>query len=420
MPLSRDREGHAVLGGVRLATLLERADITTPFYAYDVDAMVESARALASGYGGHPSLVCYAVKANTAGRIIRRLGEAGVGADIVSAGELDVVLGAGIPLDRIVWSGVAKTNAELDRAISLSILSLHVESIEEIDRIAARARSLGKKARISIRINPDVEADTHAGIATGHDEAKFGIAAREVPALFDRLATLETLTLVGLSAHVGSQMTTVDAYVTGAEVVAGLARAWESRGSRLELIDFGGGMGIDYGEGCAAVPADFARAAIGVLRENGLSHARLLSEPGRAIVGAHGVLVARVIGEKRWSRDDTRGWIFLDAGMNDLIRPALYGARHRIEPLVLRDGPRASYRVAGPVCESSDDFGTFELPDHGLDAVVIRDAGAYSFAMASQYNGRSLPAEVFVEGRVVTSVARSFDVAAWARARLAT
>ena len=419
MPLSRDDRGDALLGGVSLASVLERADVTTPFYAYDVDGIVLSARQLSAAFAPHDALVCYAVKANTAGRIVRRLAAEGVGADVVSGGELAVALGAGVPASRVVWSGVAKTDDELDRALSASLLSVHVESIEELARLSARARASGRTARVSLRLNPGVEADTHAHIATGHDEAKFGIPMADLGAALDA-ARAPGLSLVGVSSHVGSQMTTTDAYVDAARGLAAAARTAIAGGAPLELIDLGGGMGIDYGDGCAAAPADFARAGAKVVRDAGLTHLRILCEPGRALVGAHGVLVARVIQTKRWRRPDTVGWTFLDAGMNDLVRPAMYGARHRIEPLGAASSKLARWRVAGPVCESSDDFGTFDLPDPPPPAVVIRDAGAYGFAMASQYNGRALSTEVFIEDGAVSSVAPGTSVDAWIAARLAT
>jgi diaminopimelate decarboxylase len=297
---------------------------------------------------------------------------------------------------------------------------VHAESVEELHRVAARALSANRVARVSLRLNPGVEADTHAHIATGHDEAKFGIPMADLAAALDA-ARAPGLALVGLSSHVGSQMTTTDAYTDGARAICEAAHAAITAGFPLELLDLGGGMGIDYGDGCPSAPADFVRAAAAIVRDAGLGHLRLLCEPGRALVGAHGVLVARVIQTKRWRRPDTLGWVLLDAGMNDLVRPAMYGARHRIEPLRTTAGaPDGRWRVAGPVCESSDDFGTFELPDPPPPAVVIRDAGAYGFAMASQYNGRALATEVFLENGAVSAVSPGATVAAWVAARLAT
>lgn len=415
--LTETKDGLA-LAGVPLVPLAE--ELGTPLYVYDVDGMVDELRALRAGYGDRDHVVCFAVKANTAGRILERFAKEGAGADTVSGGEIQVARGAGIPADRIVFSGVAKADWELDLAIGEGILSIHAESVEELARIDARARALGKTARASLRVNPSVEVDTHANISTGHDEAKFGIPHAAVPRALSLLETLKNTKLVGLSAHVGSQLTQVAGYREAAGRLAELARSVLSRGFALELLDTGGGMGIDYGDGCEARPADFVRAAIEEIDRAGLSSLRLLSEPGRALVGAHGVLLADVLQTKRHERPGSVGWLLLSAGMNDLARTALYQARHRIVPLAPSDAPLATWRVAGPVCESTCDFGTYELPDPPPPAVALLDAGAYGWAMASQYNGRSMPREAFVEGGRVTHVSSFGSRDLWVRGRLGT
>jgi diaminopimelate decarboxylase len=417
MSLSRDSRGEATLGGLTLSGLIEARAIPTPAYVYDVDAIVGELVDLKKGFGEGDHLVCYAVKANSAGRILRRLGEAGAGCDVVSGGELSLCLAAGIPAGRIVWSGVAKQDHEIDLALGKQIRSIHVESVEELGRIAARARALGATARVSLRVNPSVEADTHAHIATGHDEAKFGVPIAEIGEALAQIDRHDSLSLVGLSAHIGSQMVSTEAYLTSVAALILLVKGLAPRS--LELLDLGGGFGIDYGEGCAVRPADFIREARALVLEAGLGHLQLLCEPGRSLVASHGVLVARVVQEKRWKRPDTAGWLLLDAGMNDLLRPALYGARHRVEPL--RIDPAASvarWRVAGPVCESSDDFGTFDLPDPPPAVVILRDAGAYGFTMASEYNGRALPAEAFLEQGALAAVHQPHSVDDWVRTRL--
>ena len=426
--LTRDERGCS-LGGVPLRDLFEptsddarRGAISTPAYVYDLDAIEAELRALSAGFEGAPHLVAYAVKANTAGPIVRALGAAGAGAEVVSGGELAVALACGISADRVLFSGVAKQAWELDRAIGAGdrgILAIQMESVEEIARVEARAAALGRRARVSLRINPGVEADTHAHVATGHDEAKFGIARADLDAAWEALARAPHVDLVGLGGHVGSQLTQTGEYLAAAEILLGVAVDRARRGAPLELIDFGGGFGIDYGAGCPAAPADFARAAVKLLSASPLAGARLVVEPGRCLVAAHGALVASVIGVKR-SAEGGRRWIMIDAGMNDLIRPALYAARHRVEPL---DGARApdpsalGWRVVGPVCESSDDFGEhpFTAPP---DRVVIRDAGAYGFTMASEYNGRPLPAEVFLRGGRVAAVSAPRTIDAWVRERV--
>src|SRR5690606_16419987 len=229
---------------------------------------------------------------------------------------------AGVPARKIVMSGGAKTNDEIDRAIAADILAIQVESAEEIERIAARARATGTRARIAIRVNPGIEIDSHAHIATGHDEAKFGVLRAEVPAAFERIdGEPEHLALVGLSVHVGSMMATPEPYRNAALTITELARARRQKSGSLEYIDFGGGIGIDYGNAPCEPPAAFAAAARTVLRDAGLSDLMLVMEPGRCLVAPSGVLVAKVVGTKVTARNR---FLLLDAGMNDLVRPALY------------------------------------------------------------------------------------------------
>jgi diaminopimelate decarboxylase len=367
--------------------------------------------------------VAYAVKANTAGPIVRALGRAGCGAEVVSGGELLVALGCDIPASSILFSGVAKTNAEIDLAIGAGdrgILALQLESVEEIPRVAARAKALGRKARVSIRVNPDVDADTHAHIATGHDEAKFGIAIEDLDAAFAAIdAASQQMELVGIGCHIGSQLTRIDEYVASAEVILGLV---VRRRKPLELVDLGGGFGVDYGPGCPAKPADFARAVTRLVQQSGLGPLRIVVEPGRCLVAPYGVLCASVVMTKQSrSKGVTRRWMMIDAGMNDLIRPALYAAKHRIEPLSTlppAESAGVGLRVVGPVCESSDDFGEHPFSEPVPRAVVIRDAGAYGFVMASEYNGRGLPVEIFLSGGRVVAEREGGSREAWAAGRI--
>ncbi len=394
----RDAQGVATLGGGSLQELRRSAGVPSPAYFYDVTGMAEGARALVGAFSGRKGLVAYAMKANSAGSILRAFKAAGTGADIVSGAELEVAIGAGIEPRQIVMSGVAKADWEMDLALGTGIRALQLESVEEVDRLAARARAVGKQGRVSLRIKPGVGIDSHAHIATGHDEAKFGIAIGDLPAAYAALDRhSDVLDHVGFSVHVGSMMTDPTPYLAAARVVCDVARARRASGRSLEFLDFGGGYGIDYG-GKPAEPAPrFVAAAFELLDECGLSDLELVIEPGRSLVAPYGVLVASVLQSKQ---SGDRRWIMIDAGMNDLIRPALYGARHRIEPLDRPPGG-TEWRVVGPVCESSDDFGFHALGEVPPAEVAIRDAGAYSFAMASEYNGRPLPAEVFVvEGRV--------------------
>jgi diaminopimelate decarboxylase len=348
--------------------------------------MAAEARALEAAFGARRHLVCYAVKANSAGRVIRTLAKEGCGADVVSGAELALAMRCGISPDRIVYSGVAKTDPELDLAIASGILAIQAESLEEIARIHARASAMKRKANISLRINPGIEQiDTHEHVATGHDEAKFGIPIEDVP----RAIEMAGASLVGIASHVGSQLTRTDEYMQAARIVLDLAQK-----TKLRFVDTGGGFGVDYGAGCPVRPADFVRAVIAEMDARKLD-VPLHIEPGRALVAKHAVLVASVVQTKE-SR--ARRWMMIDAGMNDLVRPALYRAFHRIVALD-GQGEAQAWRVVGPVCESADDFGFHLLPR--CTKVAILDAGAYGYTMASRYNGRALPAEVFLrEGKV--------------------
>ena len=425
MASSRRSDGVLVLGGVSLAELARDARLGTPAYVYDLDAIAAEASELRAGFDGVPHLVAYAVKANAAGPIVKALAAEGCGADVVSGAELSLALHCGVSPEHIVFSGVAKTDAELDLAIGIGdagIGAIQVESVEEIPRIAARAQAAGRIARVSLRINPavDMEAlDTHSYIATGHDEAKFGVPLSSVPAALDLLATTHVghARLVGVGSHVGSQLTATDGYIASARALFAFAREVRAR-FQLTFVDAGGGFGIDYGEGCPVRPADFVRATRKLQKECGLDDLALYCEPGRSLVGAHGVLVARVIQRKI---AEPRRWVMIDAGMNDLMRPALYQARHRIVPVVQDPSSRVQsrgYRVVGPVCESSDDFGIHDLPDGELREVAILDAGAYGFSMASRYNGRALPSEVFLRGGAVSAAAPRLPAEDWVQDRL--
>ncbi len=436
MSLVRDRTGDLRFGGVSLSEVVREMD--TPAYVYDVDAIAGQARALDAAFGGAPHLVAYALKANTAGAVVRALGEVGCGMDVVSGAELLVALACGIDPRRIVYSGVAKTDAEIDRAIGAGpdgIGAVQIESVEEIARVAARARALGRTVRVSLRVNPsvDVTRATHKHIATGHDEAKFGVPRADVGRAVALVEVCPSLSLVGVATHAGSQFMSAAPYVDAARVLFGIVRALrdEGRARSLEYVDTGGGFGVDYaapapshagpevaavGRGAGPSPEDFVRAAQSEQRAYGLGDLTLYVEPGRSLVAPFGVLVARVIQVKVAA---SARWLMIDAGMNDLLRPALYQARHRIVPLDRAVDPTAAlpWRVVGPVCESSDDFGEHLLPSEPPSAVAILDAGAYGYTMASVYNGRQLPVEVFVRGGRVASRTERRSAEAWARER---
>jgi diaminopimelate decarboxylase len=422
MSPTRDSAGSLLLGGVRLSDVAR--DAGTPAYAYDLDGIAGEARALRSALPPDRHLVAYAVKANTAGAIVRAIAGEGCGADVVSGAELRVALACGIEPERIVYSGVAKEDDELDLAIGCGgsgIGAVQIESVEEIARVEARGRSAGRRARVSLRINPSVDLGeaTHTHIATGHDEAKFGVPGAEVGRAVALAEASPWLELVGMSAHVGSKLPSVEPYVSSARVLFRTVRALREAGAlrSIAFVDTGGGFAVDYGEGPSPRPAEFVRVARAEQVAHGLDDLALYVEPGRALVAPFGVLLARVIQPKVAS---VARWLMIDAGMNDLIRPALYQARHRIVPLEQRvpaDGDAIVWRVVGPVCESSDDFGEHRLPREPPERVAILDAGAYGYAMASQYNGRQLPVEVFLRGGRVVGKTERASAATWARER---
>jgi diaminopimelate decarboxylase len=405
--MERDEQGRALCAGRPISEILANTGVSTPAYVYDVGAMVREAKALARGFHYHKHMIAYAVKANSAGPVVRALADAGCGAEVGSRGELDLALHSGIAPEAVLFSGVAKTDAELDAAIGTGdwgLCAIQVDGIEEIARINARAAAQGRIARVTLRLNPGIDVDTHAHIATGHDEAKFGIAVGELGDAYRALKSAEQVLFVGMGMHIGSQLTRTDEYLAAADLMFGVIKEYEaSGGGKLELLDLGGGFGIDYGDGCPVTPSHFAHGAVEHVQKAGLGDRMIVVEPGRALVGAHGVLVASVVAQKR---SFGRSWLIIDAGMNDLLRPALYQAKHRVEPLDRL--PRAdapSWRVVGPVCESSDAFGVWPMDEPLPDKVVLRDAGAYGFTMASNYNGRALPTEVFVlpDGHVMVS-----------------
>ena len=424
MSVLRDSFGTLRLSGADLSEVAGGGG--TPIYIYDLGAMAEGARALTAAFEGQKHLVAYALKANTAGAVVRTLAAEGFGADVVSGAELLVALACGIAPERIVYNGVAKTDGEIDLALGTGprgIGALLIESVEEIARVEARAGALGRRARVGIRINPslDLAGKTHAHIATGHDRAKFGVPRDDAATAVELVEKSPHLELVGITAHVGSHFKTIAPYVDSARVVFGLARSMRDAGRArsLQFVDTGGGFGVDY-EGTSSPPmpqpAAFVLAVRAAQRELGLDDLALYVELGRCLVAAHGVLVASVIQSKVTA---TGRWLMIDAGMNDLLRPALYQARHRIVALQSVENATAPipWQVVGPVCESSDDFGEHLLPRDPPRQVAILDAGAYGYTMASRYNGRQLPAEAFVrDGRVVGRTDRE-SIEAWAQAR---
>lgn len=366
----------------------------TPLYVYSAAVIRERYRALDEAFHGYPHALHYALKANSnlaIGRLLRALGSA---ADANSIWEIDVARRMGFAPQQIVFTGVGKSADELERAIPLGLKAINVESAGELARIEAIAQRLGRPARVAVRINPDIDARSHPHISTGLKINKFGVPVDDARELFASLAARPFLTLVAVHVHIGSQVTSVDPLRGAAEFVAATATELARQGVPLEYVDVGGGLGISYDGTDVLAPRDYVEAVVKAVRPTGLP---IVLEPGRSIVGPAGVLLGRVIDLK--PRNAVSSFAVLDAGMTELMRPALYNAFHRIEPVHASDAPVHQYEIVGPVCESSDVVGRDRLlPQLALgDVVAIRDAGAYGAAMASNYNRRPLPAEVLVD-----------------------
>lgn len=393
--LRREIEGHAKLQG-SMPPLPEIAEaVGTPLYVYDGDVLRARIGRLEAALADVPHLTCYAVKANDALALLRIAAEEGLGADIVSGGELARALRAGIPAERIVFSGVGKRPEEIRAALEAGVRSLNVESLGELEAVAAEARALGVVAPVSVRLNPDVAGATHAYVATGAATSKFGLAPDEAREAFAQAAGDGALAPVGLSFHVGSQLLDTAPILAAAERAAAIWREVASDGIPLRDLDAGGGLGIAY-DGSGAEPdlAAYAGGLAAVARELG---AELVLEPGRWLVAPAGTFVTCVLYVKEAAG---RRVAVCDGGMNDLIRPALYEAHHPIEVLGAGERERGPVDVVGPVCESGDFFALgrdLPLPEPG-DLLAVGLAGAYGRTMSSTYNARPLCAEALVEG----------------------
>ena len=388
------KDGEMQAEGVALRTIA--AQVGTPFYCYSAAALRTAWQEFADGIKGMNASVCYAMKANSNLAVIKLFGDLGAGADIVSVGEMRRALAAGIPAARIVYSGVGKKASELMAALEAGVGQVNVESSAELETLNSVAGQLGVKANITIRVNPDVDAGTHAKITTGRKENKFGIdidLAREAFALAGRLPHLQ---VVGVAMHIGSQLTNLDPYRTAIERVRELIVQLRADGHRMERFDIGGGLGIVYDQEKPPSIADFLAV---VKKETEGLGCELTFEPGRRLVGEAGVLVGEVILVKPGV---SKTFVIVDAAMNDLIRPTLYEAWHDILPVRQPRPDAATIRcdIVGPICESGDYLAQNRdlAPLSGGDLVMIRSAGAYGAVMASSYNSRPLAPEVMVDG----------------------
>jgi diaminopimelate decarboxylase len=389
---SRDDDGVLLCDGVSLERLA--AETGTPAYVYSRAAIEEAFRRFDAAFASVRHLVCYATKANANLSILKILAGLGAGADVVSGGELRAALEAGIPAGRIVFSGAGKTDEEIELGLAAGLLAFNVESrreLEKIDRAAAARRTI---ARVALRINPDIDSGSHPHIVTGMKHNKFGMDSAEARRIFADAAGFPSCRLTGLQAHIGSQILDTAPLAAVARDLAALASDLSAAGASLETLDLGGGVGVSEAGDDSLSPEAYAAAALPEVRALPL---RILIEPGRSILARAGALLTRVLYVKE---NSARTFVVVDAAMNDFLRPALYAATHRVEP-VRRSSPGKPVLadVVGPVCETGDFFARdaeIERPEEG-NLLAVRDAGAYGFAMASNYNFRPRAAEVLVE-----------------------
>ena len=388
------REHALHCDGVPLAEIAARAG--TPSYIYSATAIRDNFRAYDQAFGDQPHTVCYAVKANGNLAVLRLLAAEGAGFDIVSGGELFRVLKAGGDPAKIVFSGVGKTATEIDEALKAGILNFNCESEPELALIDALAHRLGKKARVALRVNPDVEADTHHYISTGKLAHKFGIDIADAEAVYERARALPNLLLEGVSCHIGSQLMDPEPVMEAVDRVLDLITRLRAKGFDIRIGDFGGGLGVAYhAEDATPSISDFVTKLKARVAGHNL---HVLIEPGRSIVGQAGVLLTKVLYRKTTGDKE---FVIVDAAMNDLIRPALYQAHHEILPVRSREGATITADVVGPVCETGDFLARDREMPAALpgDVLAICTAGAYGFAQACTYNARRRPAEVMVDGK---------------------
>jgi diaminopimelate decarboxylase len=390
------RDGVLHAEGVNLDTLAR--EVGTPFYCYSTATLERHYQVFAGAFADVRALVCYAMKANSNQAVVRTLAKLGAGADVVSGGELKRARAAGVPADKITFSGIGKTMEELALAIDEGILCVNVESEAELDMLSSVAASKGKSAHISVRVNPDVDPKTHKKIATGKAENKFGIPISRARDVYARAAKLKGITVAGVDMHIGSQITDLDPFGDAFALLADFVRTLRGDGHSISHIDLGGGLGIPYRDDNEPPPHPDAYAAV-VKRATRDLDCTLIFEPGRLIAGNAGILVTRVILLKH---GDAKDFVVVDAAMNDLIRPTLYDAHHEIWPVreMAASAKRMRADLVGPICESGDFFAfdrDLAMPKAG-DLMAIMSAGAYGAVQAGTYNTRALVPEALVKG----------------------
>ena len=387
------RDGALFAEDVDVTALAEQ--VGTPFYVYSAATLRRHIRVMQDAFAGMPTLVAYAMKANSNQAVLTLLAREGAGADVVSGGELERAIAAEIPAAKVVFSGVGKSVREMRRGLELGIKCFNLESEPELERLSEIAASMGKVAPVSVRINPDVDAGTHAKISTGKKGDKFGIPYARAREVYARIAALPGVEAVGIDMHIGSQITNMAPFDNAYRLLADLVRELRAEGHNIRHVDVGGGLGIPYHADEAAPPLPVEYAAIVTKHIAGLG-VELVLEPGRLIVGNAGILVTRV----EYVKQAEKSFVIVDAAMNDLIRPTLYEAFHEIEPVKHSNLPQITADVVGPVCESGD----FLAQDRKMpgvkegDLLAVMSAGAYGAVMASTYNSRPLVPEVLVDG----------------------
>lgn len=376
----------------------------TPLFAYSKQWMLDALAAYQRGFEGRDALICYAMKANSSLGVLRVFAEAGCGFDIVSGGELSRALAVGADPERIIFSGVGKTRAEMKQALDAGIGCFNVESEAELDVLSDVASATGQRARISIRINPNVDPKTHPYISTGLKGNKFGIAHDRAVHAYRHAAKLPGLEVVGIDCHIGSQITEMSPYLDACERILDLVEAIEAAGVPIHHLDFGGGLGIDYNGEVPPAADALWQQLLARLDARGFGKRKLIIEPGRSLVGNAGVCVTEVLYTKP---GEDKNFCIIDAAMNDLPRPAMYQAFQNIVPLQIRSGTGATYDVVGPICESGDWIGRDRtLNVQAGDLLAVLSSGAYCMSMASNYNTRGRAAEVLVSGNSATLIRR--------------
>ena len=373
--------------------------VGTPTFVYSRATLARHVGVFSQAFGSHPHLVCYSVKANGNLSLLSLLSRLGAGMDIVSGGELHRCLLAGVDPRRIVFSGVGKQAGEIREALAVGIKMFNVESEDELRTLESEAAAAGVRAPLAVRVNPEVDAKTHPYIATGLAESKFGVTADEARRLYGIAKASAHLEALGIDCHIGSQISSLDPLVEAFGRMAKLVDDVRRSGIPIRVLDIGGGLGISYREGTPPPPhpTEYAAAVLDVLGRQGLSDLEIVIEPGRVIVGNAGILLTRVVRAKQTAH---RRFVVVDAAMNDLVRPSLYGSWHEIEPVVPRAGEKTPADVVGPVCESADFLAKQRPlpPIEAGDLLAVFSAGAYGFAMSSNYNARPRAAEVLVDG----------------------